>query len=185
MYMNWKSLVTVCIFPAFLMIVCLPAHVVAGQAELSSDIVEARKALSEDRYDDTIVLMEKRVDQNIEKEQSAEVRYLLAMALFHQTRIDINECRERQEIGSQLKPEQAEAMKRAEKYFLESTDLNPKGPKAAEGLYFAGVIEGYGCLNHFDEAERTLQRLVEEYPDSKHVEDARKRLKKQASHGAH
>lgn len=167
------------------MIICLPAHVVAGPAGLSSDIVEARKALSEERYDDTIVLLEKRVDQNIEKEQSAEVRYLLAMAIFHKTRLDINECRERQEIGAKLKPEQAEAMKRAEKYFLESTDLNPTGPKAAEGLYFAGVIEGFGCLNHFDDADRTLKRLVEEYPDSEHVEDARKRLTKQATHGVH
>lgn len=183
--MNRKKSLAVWIFPILLTLLCLPARDAGARGGLSSDIEVARKALSEDRYDEAITLMEKHIEAKTRKGESAEVRYLLAMSLFHKTRIDINECRERQEIGSRLKPEQADAMKRAEKYFLESTDLDPAGPRAAESLYFAGVIEGYGCLNHFDDAERTLKRLVKEYPDSEHAEDARERLKKQASHGAH
>jgi outer membrane protein assembly factor BamD (BamD/ComL family) len=148
-----------------------------GQEQIESDI-----AVEEGQYDDAIKLMESYIDRDVEKTLSSKVNYLLALSLFHKTRIDINECRERNEIGTQLKTEQADAMKRAEKHFLKANELNPTGPEADDSLYFAGVIQDYGCLNHFSDAIQTFQKLLEDYPDSEHAEDAKIRLNKFQGH---
>lgn len=155
----------------------------SDQGGLSSDVSLAEKAIEEERYGDAVGLMEKHVEARQEKAQGAQVRYLLALALFHRTRLDINECRERGEIGSRLKTEQADEMKRAERYFLESQEMDPDGPRADACLYFAGVIQDYGCLNHFEDAKDTFNKLVDLYPESEYAEEARFRADRLGGHG--
>jgi tetratricopeptide (TPR) repeat protein len=143
----------------------------------------AEEALEKEKYDDAIGLMEKHIESNLEDTQGARVRYLLALALYHKTRLDIRECRERGEIGGRLKAEQADAMKRAERYFLESQDVDPNSDKADDCLYFAGVIQDYGCLNNFKDAKNTYKKMLDLYPESEHADDARYRLGRLDGHG--
>lgn len=173
------------LFSALSMILVVTINTVVAAPErgsLDADIAMAEEALEKEKYDDAIGLMEKHIESNLEDTKGARVRYLLALAIFHKTRLDINECRERGEIGGRLKAEQADAMKRAERYFLESQEMYPEGDRADDCLYFAGVIQDFGCLNHFADAKNTFMKLADLYPESEYAEDARLRSKRLGGH---
>lgn len=177
-----RKMVLYSVLSAVMIVTFTSVMAAPGQGRLSSDISMAEQALADDQYDDAISLMENHIESSLGKTQGARVRYLLALALFHKTHLDINECRERGEIGSRLKTEQGESMKRAKRYFLESQEMDPESERAADCLYFAGVIQDYGCLNHFEDAMNTFRKLLDLYPGSEYAEDARFRVDKLVRH---
>lgn len=136
-------------------------------SSIKGKIDEASMAFQNQKYEKVVSLLQPLEDQNMNDDSEVRVQYLLGLAMFRKTDLELKEKRkDGLQAKDKLVENQVISLRGAFEHFKAAHRIDPESKYAPECLYMTGKILDWGYMQRFNESLANYTATFEAYPET-------------------